>query len=86
VTAHEENLVPIDDDDLKTSIAVILAAHSDRFPQLRGAGVKPYEKDDKRQAFAHELVSRLRMSGVRFFRCDAGDYAGKNSKWFGPKS
>jgi hypothetical protein len=79
---YEEMLVPLEDDELARHISIILAAHSNKFPQLRGKAVPPDHRDVARRRFAQELVSRLRQGRVVFFRMNEDDLV-HNSKWFG---
>lgn len=63
-----DTLLPMDDDEIETTITVTLAAYSKEFPQLRGKDVRPDLRDDARRNFARTLVEHLKRSGVRFAR------------------
>jgi hypothetical protein len=54
---YKDKLVPIGDAELVQSVSIILAAHSEKFPQLKGKAVRPDHRDDARHRFAQELVS-----------------------------
>lgn len=56
------------DDEAIRDITVILAAYSEKFPQLRGKAVRPDLKDDARKAFATRLVEYLNLSGTKLCR------------------
>jgi hypothetical protein len=61
---YKEELLLLSDDELVQGICIILAAHSEKFPALRGKAVR----DSVRRRFAEEMVSRLRQSNVVFFK------------------
>lgn len=62
----------MDDDEIIRDIKIILAAYSEKFPQLRGKAVRPDLRDDARQSFARLLVEKLKQSNVRFFKEPSG--------------
>lgn len=61
-------LIPMTDEDIITTVTVVLAAYSEKFPQLKGKGVGPETRDYRRQAFARELIARLKLSHIQFCR------------------
>jgi hypothetical protein len=65
---YKEEVVPLGDEELAQSIAIILAAHSAKFPQLKGKAISPDRRHDQRRRFAEKMVSRLRQSQVVFFK------------------
>jgi len=79
----DEKLLPLTDDELAQSITIILAAYSEKFPQLKGKAVRPDLRDEARRYFARTLVEHLRRSNVQFFRLTY-DTRADNSKWFSP--
>ena len=79
-----EKMVSLSDNELAQSITIILAAHSEKFPQLKGKAVRPGLRDEARRHFAMTLVEHLRRSNIHFFRREHNHLA-DNSKWFGPQ-
>lgn len=53
------HLEPMSEADAVITIAVILAAHSKEFPQLRGPGVGRHQTDEAQRLFASKLVEHL---------------------------